>query len=372
MPIKGLSEKRRFSRGGKIRLGEKRVSAKGAEYPSKLDYFLFDPEPENPSLVQQFHGLYGEKPTRLRICFPSDDQETIFPHYYKLYGASGLLCKGDGTSAGRVTDQGAIEEVDCPGPDECPYSLQRGHRGRPGCKRLASLQFFLPDLDVMQTWQIDTTSYNTILNMNSALDLLRSVAGRISFIPVDLLLRPQQATNPEDGKKIIIYVLDLVIPVGLSQVHELRPLIEHVKPCGRPSEALPNDLYPRNQIAGPTAALPEPASATTTEIADDDPPVDQETGEILDDDSWESASTDLPSCGLAAFDDPDVISALAGLTEADAQKMRNHAVSRNWNVEQVLSGIAEAKRRIAARVARDAETQTKPSPKPDARQRALF
>ena len=39
MSIIGLSEKLRLPRRGKIRLGEKKVSAKGKEYPSALDYF---------------------------------------------------------------------------------------------------------------------------------------------------------------------------------------------------------------------------------------------------------------------------------------------------------------------------------------------
>jgi len=38
--IKGLSSIRRLPRLGKIRLGIKKVTAKGKEYPSETDYFV--------------------------------------------------------------------------------------------------------------------------------------------------------------------------------------------------------------------------------------------------------------------------------------------------------------------------------------------
>ena len=52
--IKGLSDKRRLPRLGKIRLGVKAISQKsGKEYPKETDYFVCPPE------VQ---AVYGEKP----------------------------------------------------------------------------------------------------------------------------------------------------------------------------------------------------------------------------------------------------------------------------------------------------------------------
>lgn len=274
MPIKGLSEVRRFSRGGKIRLGEKRTSNKNGrevEYPAKLDHFLFDPDDE--SLIPEFNRIYGDKPKQLKICFPSDDLETVFPQHYKCYGSSGLLCKGDGEMATRF-GQGEDESVSCPGPSECAFATAHGVSGKTGCKQVASLQFFLPDLPVMQTFQIDTTSYNSIIKLNSAINLLQTLkSGRISFIPVDLVLREQEATNPESGKKITIYVMDIVIPVGLRQIHgSLKSLLgpNGEAPLALPpaEDRAPDDLYPRSQIAPPveiTMTASAPASPSREE-----------------------------------------------------------------------------------------------------------
>jgi hypothetical protein len=138
--------------------------------------------------------------------------------------------------------------------------------GKPGCKQVASLQFFIPDLPVMQTFQIDTTSRNSIINVNSQLDILRSVATRISFVPVTLVLRPRDATNPDTGKKVNIFVLDLIIDASLRNVATLQPLVGHDRMCAQaPSDALPDDLYARSQVA---KELPAPSDTRKALYAD--------------------------------------------------------------------------------------------------------
>ncbi|MDI9379763.1 MAG: hypothetical protein QM845_02645 [Verrucomicrobiota bacterium] len=327
MPIKGLSETRRFSRGGKIRLGEKKVSQAGKEYPAKLDHFLFDPI--DPNMLPVFEKLFGPAPKELTVAFASEDREQVFPQYYKCYGASGLLCKGDGeTAMRRDKDSADLFEIDCPGPANCEYAVARGIGGRPGCKQVASLQFFLPDLPTMQVWQIDTSSYNSIVNINSQLDIFQAVAGRISFVPVTLRLSPRQATNPENGKPVNIYVLDLVIGVGLRQIGQLKPLLAYAgAEVPAPTEALPDDLYPRSQC------LPAPDAAPVAVDDEDgpDPVVDEATGEILD-------SADEPHPFEA---DLEVQAALdgAGFTPAKREAMLRSAIEGDWPKEQLLKAI---------------------------------
>jgi len=97
--IKGLSDKRRLPRLGIIRLGIKKKSAKGVEYPAEVDYFVVPPE------VQK---LYGEKPKELDVMIPLNEIEAVFPCAYKHYGSSkGLKCSGDGEKAWRVNEQRA-------------------------------------------------------------------------------------------------------------------------------------------------------------------------------------------------------------------------------------------------------------------------
>ena len=74
-PIEGLSETRRITRLGKIHLGIKRISEKtGKEYPSATDYFVCPPE---------ITEVYGEKPVKLDIMFPLEDEEVIAHQYLK-------------------------------------------------------------------------------------------------------------------------------------------------------------------------------------------------------------------------------------------------------------------------------------------------
>jgi hypothetical protein len=257
MPIKGISEKRRFSRGGKIRLGQKATSKRtGNQYPEKSDHFIFDPIDE--TLTPVFEKLFGKTPTKITVAFPSEDLEIVFPQYYKCYGSSGLLCKGDGELALRRNDQGELEEVECIAPTNCAYAVSRGIKNKPGCKQVGSLQFFIPDLPVLQIFQIDTSSYNNIINLNSQLEILSRIAGRISFIPLVLVLKSQDATNPETGQKIQIYVLDLVLGVGLRDVGKLRPLTHESFAALPADESIPTDLYPETSLP----ALPEPIKQT--------------------------------------------------------------------------------------------------------------
>lgn len=337
MPIKGLSDQRRFSRGGKVRLGEKKVSPKsGKEYPAKLDYFLFDPD--DTKLIPIWNKLFGEHPRRIKIAFPTEDPALVFPQWYKCYGGNGLLCKGDGENAVRRSEDGALVDVDCPGPLNCDYAHARSKSG-PACKQVASLQFFIPDLPVMQVFQIDTSSYNSIVNMNSQLDVLRRVCGRISFLPVELIIKPYQTMA--DGKKVMVYVLDLVVGLGLAQIAALKPLVAGALPAEvpLPSEALPDDLYPRTLQALPEPAAPPAPEQNKSEdgLYDpyDEPPLDDVEPEP---EAAQEAAPE-PEAAPGLENDPDVVPLLAQLPAAKAQAMLASAFAGGWDKDRLVKII---------------------------------
>ncbi|HOV79548.1 MAG TPA: hypothetical protein PK728_05525 [Bacillota bacterium] len=228
MAIKGVSDIRRLPRLGKIRLGEKEISQRtGAEYPKAVDYFVCPPE------VQK---VYGEKPRVLDIMFPVSDQNLFFPQWYKRYNqTTGLICKGDGETATMWQD-GEMVEIECV-PDECEWYAKKH------CRRLANLQFLLPKVPGLGVWQIDTTSFYSIININSALDMIRAVADRIHMIPLQLVLKPQEVAP--DGKKKTVYVLDLVAPVTLSKLLEdTRKTPQQLLMPALDENERPEDLYP--------------------------------------------------------------------------------------------------------------------------------
>jgi len=193
MPIKDFEGRGRIPRIGKIRLGEK-VKGSKVEYPKAVDYFVCPPEVK---------AVYGEKPKRLNITFHSDNIEEIFPQYYKRYGKStGLVCKGDGEVANAINPKtGEFEEIECLGRN-CEYWKKNQ------CKTIGNLHFIVLGVNRFGVYQLDTSSYNSILNVNGGLKYAKELTrGRLAMIPFILEVVPQEV-NPE-GKKKIVYVLRL-------------------------------------------------------------------------------------------------------------------------------------------------------------------
>lgn len=247
MPIKGLSEQRRFTRCGIIRLGKKAQGQRG-QYPVKSDHFIADFQ--DPAMNDLFYRIYGEQPKKISIAFGAETQDEIFPQWYKCYGKStGLKCKGDGEVAHRANDAGEFDELECPAPAQCDYAKQHG------CKQLASLVFFVRGIPGMQIAQINTTSYNSIKNLNTGIALLQAIRGgrRISGVWVDLELVPQQAHA--NGKAVEIFVLKLNINASLDNLTSLECAFEQPRLLPGPDETTDPYLFPETEIP----AEPEPA-----------------------------------------------------------------------------------------------------------------
>lgn len=208
MPIKGISDKRRIPRDGKIKLGTKKVSQRtGKEYPVQTDYLVV-PDP--------IKELYGERPKEIDIMFASDDEEQIFPQYYKCYGATGLKCKGDGITA-MVMAQGELIHKDCTPEDE--------RCRKEGCKPIATLKVLLPKIPGFGVWEINTSSWNSIVNLNSCIETIKTMTnGRISFIPLKLKYEPHtgQIYDKKTDKHIKkeVYVLSITVDETIENFYK--------------------------------------------------------------------------------------------------------------------------------------------------------
>lgn len=180
--IKGFDDQFRMQRLGKIRLGVKKKTGGGKEYPSAVDYFVC------PEEVKE---VYGDKPRELDIMIPHDDIEEVFPTALKMYGSQqGLKCTGDGeTARRRIKDTNDWEDIEC-GYKDCKY-YKKGH-----CTEVGNLQVILPKVKgMLGIYQIDTSSYHSTLNIKSSIQMLKQTLGRCSLIPLKLEVRMQQA-NP--------------------------------------------------------------------------------------------------------------------------------------------------------------------------------
>lgn len=245
-PITSLSEIVRMPRIGKIRLGVKVVSEKkGTEYPKATDYFVV------PDEVKK---VFGDKPKELKIMFPVEDVEAFAQQWLRAYSLSqGLVCKGDGVTADRKIDveSGAIadsqtnqwerHEVTC-NPQECPE--YQGLR----CRRVMNLQFLLPDVEGLGVWQIDTTSFYSIVNINSMVKLLRGMLGRCSMIPLTLALGPVEV-SPIGIKKKTVFIMHIKTDFRIAELAKIAQLPPAAALLPPPDEEMPDDLYSEEKLA---------------------------------------------------------------------------------------------------------------------------
>jgi hypothetical protein len=201
MPIKGISEVIRLPRLGKIRLGIKKET-EGTAYPEPTDYFV---------CPEEVKKVYGEKPHEIPIMFPTNDPSQWASQYLRCYSESRrLICRGNGKIAvtrGRVrnpyspvSEDAELREIHCH-PASCNY-YQHGI-----CRRVMNLQFLLPECPGFGVYQMDTSSFHSMVNINSSLTLIRTICNRFAMIPLSLQLIEKEV-QPE-GQTKIVRVLNL-------------------------------------------------------------------------------------------------------------------------------------------------------------------
>lgn len=201
------SQTRRLPRLGKIRLGIKKKSAKGVEYPSETPWFVCPPEVED---------VYGAQPTELDVMLPHEDPEVFFPQKLAMYGQSaGLKCHGNNKVAKRLNEAGEWIDRTCP----CEF-LKSAENPKGVCTEQSSLMVLLPKVSMGGCYQITTGSYHSTVTINSALDYIRALAGRVALIPLKLRRVPRTTHN--EGKSQTHYTLELILDGDLKMIRELR------------------------------------------------------------------------------------------------------------------------------------------------------
>ena len=241
MPIEGVSEIVRLPRLGKIHLGIKITKEEtGTQYPRPTDYFVVPPE-----VVR----VYGEKPAELDIMFPTEDVEQFAQQWLRAYSLTqGLVCKGDGITARRKIDTrtGAIashetkewewHETACY-PQECPEYTSKH------CRRVLNLQFLLPRVPGLGCYQIDTSSFYSIVNINSMIKMLKGIFGRCSMIPLTLALGHIEVSPPGISKKTV-YIMHIKKDLKLTELAQIAQLAPARVLLPEPeTEQPPEDLF---------------------------------------------------------------------------------------------------------------------------------
>jgi len=323
MPIKGLTDVRRMPRLGKIHLGVKRPDGS----PMAVDYFVCPPE------VQK---VFGEKPIELPILIPVEDPEQWASQFYRAYSQTrGLVCKGDGEGAsctvdkatgkiaGRDSKEVERREIPCKGRG-CPnYQAKR-------CREIMNLQFLLPDVPgAWGVWQLDTSSINSIININNSARLIQAIFRRVRMIPLLLTLEPQDVISPEDGKKKKVRCLNLRTREKLRDLMELMRAEDGV--IGLLGQGEPPQVeLPESDDEAPDL-LVETQEEPPPEVQDE-PPLDSEVFQVDESDEVETPlDTSAPKPGPQA-------TILLRLTRARERVGWSMAEVHNWLLANVNYG----------------------------------
>jgi hypothetical protein len=213
--VKDISDRRRMPRKGKIRGGVK-VRNKGGltdkcqhkenetcmycTHPVETSYFVCPPE------VRQ---IYGDRPTELHVMLPSNNQAEVFPQRYCLYGHSrGPICVGNGVEASRKGENGEIELVSCP----CE-KLQTNDNPNGECMLRGTLSIIIPKISSGAVYQIETTSYNSIVDINSGMqmiaDMMEQLTGERRFAMVPAILKRGPRITYGRGARDTHYTMQL-------------------------------------------------------------------------------------------------------------------------------------------------------------------
>lgn len=268
MPIEGVSDIVRIPRLGKIRLGIKVEPPGKHPYPKATDYFV---------VPEDLADILGSKPTEIEIMFPTERPDQFAQQWLRAYSMTqGLVCIGDGAKSRRKIDTATgemasheteewvwKEDLTCD-PQECPdYASKR-------CRRIMNLQVLIPSVPGLGVWQIDTSSFYSIVNINSMINMLKAILGRCSMIPLTLALGPIEVTPPGMKKKTV-YIMHIKKNIKLADLARMAQLPAGQVLIPEPDvEEAPGDLFPPEVLAeAPSTSVAEVTSKT--ELSPEEP-----------------------------------------------------------------------------------------------------
>ena len=97
----------------------------------------------------------------------------------------------------------------------CPCELLETGK----CKQSATLMVMIPKVSVGGVYQIRTSSFNSIVDINSGLDYVRALVGRFCMIP--LKLRRVVTETHHDEKKQNHYTLQVIFDADITTLNAL-------------------------------------------------------------------------------------------------------------------------------------------------------
>lgn len=286
---------------GRAKIGEKGLSSKGKEIPTKIDYIKFVDGQQNR--IEAVHEILGDKPTEFIAVLPSDDPDDFWWLSYRRWKASGLVCHGNG-EIGIVEETG--QEITCP----CKYAEGE----QPECKPSGSLKVIIPNLPSIGVFQIDTRGASSTNNIDYAVKTIGNITGgKYMGIPLRVYVEPFK------GKNGISYAwkLDILKTPGQVVLAAADQVRDHVSRLIPPELLLIDESRPEPE-ALPSGGDDEP-EAPEVDIAglDDLKKIIWERAKAL---GWTAAKAKA-EYGAAVKDSDDEVTAAETLLESIEQEI---------------------------------------------------
>lgn len=199
---------------GRISIGRV-VEKNGKRLPEKDDEFTLTSQIQHKDgwithpLDEALRGSNGAKLRTIPIKLLFDDPDLNMRANYTLFNRTTgrPMCVGNGEACRRATAEG-IQTFECRTPDDC--DLAQGSQ----CKPYGRLNVRVGEDDVLGTFILRTTGFNTIRTLLARMAYLSALTGGIlASMPLELRLRGKSTTQ---SHRAPIYFVDLTLRAGQS------------------------------------------------------------------------------------------------------------------------------------------------------------
>ncbi len=264
---------------GRISIGRV-VEKNGKRLPEKDDEFTITSQIQhkdgwiNHPLDEALRGTTGGKLRSIPIKLLFDDPDLNMRANYTLFNRNTgrPMCVGNGETCRRATAEG-IQSFECRTPDAC--DLAQGSQ----CKPYGRLNVRIGEDDVLGTFILRTTGFNTIRTLLARMAYLSALSGGVlASLPLELRLRGKSTTQ---SHRAPIYFVDLTLRAGQS-LHEA---VEQAR-----TERVKQTELGLDQAALDEAARRGFAMGAFEDVEDDGLPIIEE---FFPDEAQEKASTTL-------------------------------------------------------------------------------
>lgn len=199
MPI--VDDQRRLAEKGRIRLGHKKTTSGGKQYPAKLETFRLTSADRRviEAAAELYGGTAGPWEGQWEVVTDATDMAiAIIPavmeydSYYENWSGGACRSRCNGT-------HDKIRDVPC----TCDPDNRT-------CKSTTRIQVLLLDLPALGTWRLETHGYYARIEFNGVVDIIRMAGNAANAIPARLRLENRTVKRLVGDK---IETRNFVVPV---------------------------------------------------------------------------------------------------------------------------------------------------------------